>query len=192
MPIFWPLRRCLRPWRARTLSAALAIGLLAGLLPAGLSRADQPGDPCAGLLPRLQALLDRYTEAGAKAIANGEVPAEALEAARARAIKGDAQATVTMVGVALLIHGRRDMFPVSLVRQVCTLAARNGVALHIATCAYFTALNPLGDKDDRRRAVEAEIERFAKAQGAPKEGSAPLAEAISGHVDALKACLPRA
>lgn len=152
--------------------------------------AQEAPPECQGLLKRFHRLLDLYTEAGAKVIANGEEPAKALEAARARALAGDVQATLPLVGVGLLIYGRRDMFPVAIIRQVCNLAARNALPQHVVSCAYFNALNPIGDKDEKRRAVEAEIARFDKARKAPAPGVFAAPDELAGHIDALKACLP--
>lgn len=158
------------------------------VLPAGVdaqSSATSPQEPgpCDTIMPRFHRLLDIYVEEGGKAIANGEEPAKALEAARAQALKGDAKATLPLVGVTLLIYGRRDMFPVAIIRQVCNLAARNALPQHVVACAYFNALNPIGDKDEKRRAVDAEIARF-------EAGRASAPEELAGHIDALKACLP--
>lgn len=147
--------------------------------------AAQEQQPCNGLLGRLNTMLDRYHAAAETAISDGTEPAKALDLARAKTLKGDVEATVTMVGIPLLLHGRRDVLRVSMIRQVCTYGTRNALPLHVATCAYLTALNPLGDRDDKRRAVEAEIARF--------EGLAPEKQAEFGPAIAtLKACLPRA
>lgn len=181
-----PLLRSSLRSSARVLAAA---GLLVALA-APLGAQDAPSE-CQGLLKRFHRLLDLYNEEGAKAIANGEEPAAALEAARARALKGDVKATIPLVGVTLLIYGRRDMFPVVIIRQVCNLAARNALPLHVVSCAYFNALNPIGDKDEKRQAVEAEIARFDKARKAPAPGVFAPPDEIAGHLDALKVCLPR-
>lgn len=169
---------------------ALAVTVLLAALVAPLGAQDASAD-CQGLLKRFHRLLDLYNEEGAKAIANGEEPAAALESARARALKGEAKATIPLVGVTLLIYGRRDMFPVVIIRQVCNLAARNALPLHVVSCAYFNALNPIGDKDEKRQAVEAEIARFDKARKAPAPGAFAPPDEIAGHLDALKACLPK-
>lgn len=184
--IFSPLPRSLLRFGTRVLAI---VGLLTALM-APLGAEDAPAD-CQGLLKRFHRLLDLYNEEGAKAIANGEEPAAALEAARARALKGEARATIPLVGVTLLIYGRRDMFPVVIIRQVCNLAARNELPLHVVSCAYFNALNPIGDKDEKRQAVMVEIARFYKARKAPAPGSFAPPDEIAGHLDALKACLPR-
>lgn len=169
---------------------ALAVTGLLAVLVAPLGAEDAAPD-CQGLLKRFHRLLDLYNEEGAKAIANGEEPARALEAARERALKGEARATIPLVGVTLLIHGRRDMFPVVIIRQVCNLAARNALPLHVVSCAYFNALNPIGDRDEKRQAVEAEIARFDKARKAMAPGALAPSDEIAGHLDALKACLPK-
>lgn len=184
--IFWPPPRLSLRFGARALAVA---GLLTAF-GAPLGAQDASAD-CQGLLKRFHRLLDLYNEEGAKAIANGEEPAKALEAARAQALKGEAKATIPLVGVTLLIYGRRDMFPVVIIRQVCNLAARNALPLHVVSCAYFNALNPIGDKEEKRQAVEAEIARFDKARKAPAPGAFAPPDEIAGHLDALKACLPK-
>jgi hypothetical protein len=184
--IFSPLPRSSLRFGAR----ALAVTVLLAALVAPLGAQDASAD-CQGLLKRFHRLLDLYNEEGAKAIANGEEPAAALEAARARALKGEAKATIPLVGVTLLIYGRRDMFPVVIIRQVCNLAARNELPLHVVSCAYFNALNPIGDRDEKRQAVMVEIARFDKARKAPAPGAFSPPDEIAGHVDALKACLPK-
>ncbi len=146
------------------------------------------GPDCGALIGRLGLLLDRYAEPATTAINAGAEPAAALDAARARVLKGDASASITMVGIGLLLHGRRDVLPVSLIRQICTFSQRNPLPLHVASCAYLSALNPLGDRDEKRRLTEAEIARFETLFGRDDgEANAGLA----GHVQALKACLPR-
>lgn len=138
---------------------------------------------------RLGTMLDQYTAPATEAInALGE-PNKVLDQARARLLKGDREASVTMVGVALILHGRRDVLPVSLIRQICTFSQRSPTPLHVASCAYLSALNPLGDRDEKRRLTDAEIGRFETLFGAAEgEGNKTLA----GHVEALKACLPPA
>lgn len=158
----------------------------------GLGQAQEMPPACQDLMRRFNLILDRYHQAGAKEIANGEEPGAAIEKARARALKGDPQATIALMGVTLAIYGRRDMFPVVIVRQVCNLAAKNALPLHVTACAYFNALNPIGDKDDKRKAVEVEIERFDKARKAPPTGTFAPPDELGAHMDALKACLPRA
>lgn len=153
--------------------------------------AQDASPDCQGLLKRFHRLLDLYNEEGARAIANGEEPAKALEAARERALKGEARATLTLVGVTLLIYGRRDMFPVVIIRQVCNLAARNALPLHVVSCAYFNALNPIGDREEKRQAVETEIARFDNARKASAPEVAAPPDEIAGHLDALRACLPK-
>jgi hypothetical protein len=177
-----------RCWRRLAASAAvvLAIGLPLG------GAIGQETEGCKDLLTRFNRLIDLYIEAGSRAIDKGEEPAKALEAARARALKGDTNATVTLVGVTLLIYGRRDNFPVSIIRQICNLAARNAMPQHVVTCAYLNALNPLGDKDDKRQAVEAEITRFEKSLKPLSPGSFAPPDEYRVHIDALKICLPRA
>lgn len=177
-PGFWR-----RSQLARGLTLAIAFCAFQGVAGAQSPVSElQPG-ACDTIITRFHRLLDIYVEEGGKAIANGEEPARALEAARAQALKGDVKATLPLVGVTLLIYGRRDMFPVAIIRQVCNLAARNALPQHVVACAYFNALNPIGDKDEKRRAVGAEIARF-------EAGRASAPEELGGHIDALKACLP--
>lgn len=145
------------------------------------------GADCSPLLGRLARLLDLYAEPARAAIDAGAEPAAALDAARARVLRGEAAASITMVGVGLLLHGRRDVLPVSLIRQICTFSQRNPLPLHVASCAYLSALNPLGDRDEKRRLTEAEIARFETLYG--REDSEANA-GLAGHVQALKACLP--
>lgn len=114
----------------------------------------------------------------------------ALEQARARAVKGEPQATVTLMGVTLLLYGRRDVFPVTIIRQVCGLAARNSLPIHVVTCAYFNALNPLGDRQEKRRVVAAEFSRFDALVQASTPEAATLLDRFQADMDALKACLP--
>ncbi|MCZ8183161.1 MAG: hypothetical protein O9322_09340 [Beijerinckiaceae bacterium] len=146
------------------------------------------GQECATLIGRLGQLLDRYAEPATAAIDDGTEPAKALDRARAQVLKGEAGASVTMVGIGLLLHGRRDVLPVSLIRQICTFSQRNALPLHVASCAYLSALNPLGDREEKRRLTEAEIARFEALHGREdNEANGGLA----GHIQALKACLPR-
>jgi hypothetical protein len=142
--------------------------------------AQAPVLECPGLTTRLEALIERYQALGRQAIEHADPPA-ALAAARAAAMKGDHAATLTGVGVTLLMRGQSDLFPVSVIRQVCTFGQRNGLPLHIVTCAYFNALNPLGARSEKRKAVEAEIARL--------EPAGPLEPALAEAMGALKACL---
>ncbi len=147
------------------------------------------GQECAALLGRLTQLLDIYAKPATEAIDAGIEPAQALDAARARVLKGEASASVTMVGVGLVLHGRRDVLPVSLIRQICTFSQRNPLPVHVASCAYLSALNPLGDREEKRRLTDAEIARFETLYG--REDSDTNA-GLAGYVQALKACLPSA
>lgn len=165
--------------------AALLLGVLAGVSPAQNVKPE-----CAGLLANLDRLISIYAEAGSRAIDKTE-PGPAMDQARREAIGGSAEATVTMVGIGVVLRGRGDSFPVEMIRQVCTYADRNGHPLHVATCAYFNTLNPLGDRERKRIAAEAEIARFDKARKAPPPGRFSAPDEIAGHVDALKACLVR-
>ncbi|MCZ8374632.1 MAG: hypothetical protein O9342_04585 [Beijerinckiaceae bacterium] len=146
------------------------------------------GADCSALLGRLSQLLDLYVDTATAAIDDGTEPAKVLDRARAQVLKGEAGASVTMVGIGLLLHGRRDVLPVSLIRQICTFSQRNALPLHVASCAYLSALNPLGDREEKRRLTEAEIARFETLHGREdNEANGGLA----GHIQALKACLPR-
>ena len=147
------------------------------------------GQECSALLGRLTQLLDIYAKPATEAIDAGMEPATVLDAARARVLKGEAAASITMVGVGLVLHGRRDVLPVSLIRQICTFSQRNPLPVHVASCAYLSALNPLGDREEKRRLTDAEIARFETLYGR-EDGEANAG--LAGHVQALKACLPSA
>ncbi|MCZ8185630.1 MAG: hypothetical protein O9308_04565 [Beijerinckiaceae bacterium] len=173
-----------RPQRcSRRLRASLAGFLLLAPQP-GLAQ----GQDCAALLGRLGQLLDRYAEPATAAINDGTEPAKVLDRTRAQVLKGEAAASVTMVGIGLILHGRRDVLPVSLIRQICTFSQRNALPLHVASCAYLSALNPIGDRDEKRRLTEAEIARFETLHG---QEDSEANGGLAGHVQALKACLPR-
>lgn len=177
-----PLRFSMRS----AVSTATVCALLA--MPA-LAQAPQPD--CTGLIKRFDQLIARYVDAGSKAIEKDD-PGLAVDRARAEAIKGKAQATVVMIGVPLIMRGRQDVFAVSMVRQVCTFAERNGLLLHVVSCAYFAALNPIGEKSEKRRLVEAELARFDRLQASAEPGGGASRAELSEHMDALKVCLPRA
>lgn len=141
------------------------------------------------MLDHFKALTGRY-EATARAETDKADPAEVFARARAASLAGDAEATVTMIGVSMLMRSRSDLFSVQIIRQVCTMAARNNHPLHIATCAYFNALNPIGEREEKRKAVDAELARFEalRQQNAGKPFPGAPFEA---DIEALKACLPK-
>ncbi len=156
---------------------------------AGPAAAQTPGQVCQDMIRRLGLLMDRYAEPATAAINAGGEPNDVLDKARARLLKGETAASVTMVGVGLILHGRRDVLPVSLIRQICTFSQRSTLPIHVASCAFLSALNPLGDRAEKRRLTEVEIERFETLFG--REDNDRNA-GLAGHVQALKACLPPA
>lgn len=170
-----------------TCSLHIAASALALLTVAGLAQAETKPD-CGGLIPRLDALIAEYFEAGEKAILTDD-PGPAIDKARKRAMAGDVEGTVAMIGVGVALRGRKASFPVAMIRQICTYAERNGHPLHVATCAYFNALNPLGDRNAKHGAALAEIARFEALNANPRPG-VPSPDAYAGHISALKACLP--
>lgn len=174
-----------RRYLAALCPAVAGSGFLALFLAVAPVNAQAPD--CQAILTRLTALLDLYAQPATEAINRGEDPYKVLDEARARLLKGDTAASVTMVGVGLILHGRRDVLPVSLIRQICTFSQRSTLPLHVAGCAYLSALNPLGDRDEKRRLTEAEIARFETLYGREDADSNGK---LAGHVQALKACLP--
>jgi len=172
-------------WAGRALAASLLLGALAGL-----ARAQSAPD-CSDLVKRLDRIVAHYVDAGSRAIEK-EDPGPALDRARKDALKGDAGATVAMIGIPLILRGRQDMFSVATIRQVCTFAERNGLLLHVAACAYFVALNPLGEKDEKRAMLEAMLARFASSRPDAPVGAPVSRAALQEEVEALRACLPRA
>lgn len=140
----------------------------------------QGADPCKTVDSGFQALTKLYLDAGAAAIEKQE-PAEALEKARKAAFAGDRDATITMVGIALSLRSRQEMFHLATIRQICGFAERNKHPLHVAACAYLNALNPIGDPEQKRLLVEKELDRFRSLP--EKDG------AIAPHMQALEACI---
>jgi hypothetical protein len=138
---------------------------------------------CRTLVARLGKLMSVYRDAAADALNNQPLDV-AMERARTAALAGKTEATITMVGYSSLIYAREGSFPITTVRQVCTFAARNGLPLHMVTCAYFNALNPLGETEARNSAARKLVVRFESLQAPPPD----LAE----HMTTLKACLPEA
>jgi len=143
-----------------------------------------PAEPCSALPQRLEALMAIYLQAGDEAIAQSE-PGPALEAARASALAGDPAATVTMVGVVLAMKSPAERYSISTIRQICTFADRNAFPLHLVTCAYFNALNPIGNREEKRAILERGLARFAALPEALRQ-----AEGLDRHAEALAACLP--
>lgn len=162
------------------------------LFSASLAQAQAPdvrAADCSDLARRFERLIAVYLgEANREVAETGDIP-KALDRARARAIAGDVAATVPMTGIPWLLRSNAERYTVSSVRQICTLAERNRLPLHITTCAYFTALNPLGERSEKRRLVEGRIAAFETLPpgGAPATISpAHLGEDIAF----LKTCLP--
>jgi hypothetical protein len=178
-----PLRR----FFTRSKASALAFLLL--VVPPALAEEAKP--ECAGLVSRLDALVDRYFAAGEAAIQN-EDPGPAMERARKAALGGDAEATIRMIGIGLVLRGRQAAVTVPMIRQVCTFADRNGLDLHVVACAYLNALNPLGDRDEKRRAVDAEIARYGRSRPEPQAGRFVAPGPFDADMAALRACLPPA
>lgn len=182
--IFLLPSRCFSRWKARS---ALILAVCGAVLPA--IPQEMPPE-CQALLGRFKSLVGRYETAGRQAIDKSE-PGDAFAKARAAAMGGNIEATVTLVGISMLMRSQMDMFSVHIIRQVCTFSARNSHPLHVASCAYFNALNPLGERDVKRQAVEAELARFEairqQSQGKPFPGAE-----FEADITALKACLPRA
>jgi hypothetical protein len=149
--------------------------------PAAAPPKPVPVADCGTLLQRLSSLMSVYKTAASEAIQNQPLD-KAMERARRDALAGKSEGTLVMIGLSSLVHGREGSFPVTTVRQVCTFAERNKQPLHLATCAYFNALNPLGETDAKAKAARKNIARFE----ALKEPPAEMAE----HVRVLKACIP--
>lgn len=126
---------------------------------------------CNDLGRRFERLIAIYVDAGTNAIAETGDVGSALEKARQKALAGDVPATITMTGIALANRSRAERYTVASVRQICTLAERTQLALHLATCTYFTALNPLGERAEKRRLVERGLKAFEalpeNARGTP-------------------------
>lgn len=128
--------------------------------------------------------MGEYYAAGERAIEKDD-PAIALEKARKLALKGDAEATVTMIGVGAALRGRKAPPTVAMIRQVCTFSTKNRHPLHAVSCAYFNALNPLGERVLKRQAALDAVARFGEIAK-----SEPVPERYQAHIEALKACLP--
>lgn len=128
--------------------------------------------------------MGEYYAAGEMAIEKDDPPV-ALDKARKLALKGDADATVTMIGVGAALRGRKAPPSVAMIRQVCTFSSKNRHPLHAVSCAYFNALNPIGEREVKRQAALDAVARFDEIAK-----SNPVPERYRGHIDALKACLP--
>lgn len=164
-------------------------GILLGswLAMAGIAQGQMPNAAdCQDLGRRFERLIQLYLDAGSHAIAETGDVAVALERARQKALAGDLPSTVTMTGIALSLRGRADSYSVASVRQICTLADRTKLPLHLVTCSYFTALNPLGERADKRALVERGIAAFE----ALAEKTAPGAAHLPDDIAILKTCLP--
>lgn len=148
---------------------ALLLLALAGQAPL-LAQEVRSAD-CNDLGRRFERLIAIYVDAGTAAIAEAGDIGAALDKARQKALSGDVPATITMTGIALANRSRAERYTVASVRQICTLAERTQLALHVATCTYFTALNPLGERAEKRRLVERGLKAFEglpeHARGAP-------------------------
>ncbi len=154
---------------------------LAGLLLAAPALA---APDCRVLLDNMDTLIGEYYVAGEQAIEKDDPPV-ALDKARKLALKGDAEATVTMIGVAAALRGRKAPPTVAMIRQVCTFSTKNQHPLHAVSCAYFNALNPIGEREVKRQAAMAAVARFDEIA---KAGTVP--ERYQAHIEALKTCLP--
>lgn len=169
----------LRFWGVLLASGGVPVALAQPAPPAGESL--QQGADCRTLLERLNKLMQMYKAAAAEDIKNQPFD-KAMDNARKEALAGKKDATIRLVGYTSLIQAREGSYPIHVVRQVCTFAERNGLPLHVATCAYFHTLNPLGEAEPKAAAARKAIARFE----ASKEPPADLVE----HVGVLKACLP--
>jgi hypothetical protein len=159
---------------------ALAASLLA--FPALAQGSPAPTVDCRTLVERLGKLMAVYRGAAAEALNNQPLDV-AMERARKEALAGKKEATITMVGYSSLIYAREGSFPITTVRQVCTFASRNALPLHLVTCAYFNALNPLGEAEAKARAAHKLVAQFEALTEPPAE--------LGEHMNTLKACLPQ-
>lgn len=150
----------------------------------GVQSGAQSSDPCFDIDTRFQSIIKRYSDAGAAAIKT-QSPGDVLDASRKAAIAGDVPATVTLLGVTLLFRARTEMFRLSEIRSICGFAEKNRHPLHIVACAYLNALNPIGNREDKRSATERELARLA---GMPAD--APFRDPeLDGHARALESCI---
>jgi hypothetical protein len=162
------------------------------VLLAASARAQTPemrSADCPDLGRRFERLVAVYLAAANDAVAEaGDIP-KALERARERAMAGEAPATIPMTGLPWLLRSHAERYTVASIRQICTLAERNRLPLHLSTCAYFTALNPLGEREEKRQLVARGVTAFETLPEEARKGPhapAHLAEDIAF----LKTCLP--
>lgn len=144
---------------------------------------------CNDLGRRFERLVAVYLEAANAAVSESGDIGKALDRARDRAVAGDAQATVAMTGLPWLLRSNAERYTVASVRQICTLAERNKLPIHIATCAYFTALNPLGERNEKRQLVARGIGAFEALPDEARKGAYAPAH-LAEDVAFLKTCLP--
>lgn len=132
-------------------------------------------------MERLGKLMSVYRTAATEDLKGQDLVA-AMDRARKEALAGKKEATIAMVGYSSLIYGRDSSYPVTTIRQVCTFAERNGLPLHMVTCAYFHVLNPLGETDAKAGAAKKLIARFEGLKEPPAD--------LNENMSVLKACLP--
>jgi hypothetical protein len=170
------------------MNRALLAGFLV-IMAAATASAQTASPDCTRLIERFNAIVALYAEEGKRAIGETGDVAEALEKARQTNLKGDARASIRVVGISLAMRLSSERFSVSTIRQICTFADRNSLPLHVLACAYFTGLNPLGSLDDKRAMVERQLERFAALGAEPfQPGEQAL---LNEHAKALGFCLSR-
>ncbi len=165
----------------------LLLALLA--VPARAQQKEVRAADCNDLGRRFERLVAVYINAANAIVGETGDISKALDQARARAVKGDVPATVAMTGLPWLLRSNAERYTVASVRQICTLAERNKFPLHIATCAYFTALNPLGEREEKRQLVTRGITAFESLPPDALRG-AHAPEHLAEDVAFLKTCLP--
>lgn len=156
--------------------------LLASCQP--LTSQAPPPSACAGIERRFDELIDRYINAAGEAIARVEPP-QALERARKAVQAGDRAASIVVVGIPLMLRARADRFNVATVRQVCGFAEANRHPLHIVACAYFNALNPIGNRQSKLAIVEKQLSAFAVLPVNEPDRN----DVLASHAQALIACI---
>lgn len=166
----------------------LALAFVAFIPAARAQQGEVRSADCSDLGRRFERLVAVYISAANAMVEQTGDIAKALEMARKRAVAGDVQATVPMTGLPWLMRSHADRYTVASVRQICTLAERNRLPIHIATCAYFTALNPLGEREEKRQLVERGIAAFEALPAEALRGAFAPAH-LSQDVAFLKACL---
>ncbi|MCA3650126.1 MAG: hypothetical protein IOC42_12250 [Methylobacterium sp.] len=166
----------------------LALAFVAFIPAARAQQGEVRSADCSDLGRRFERLVAVYIDAASVMVNEaGNIP-KALEMARKRAVAGDVQATVPMTGLPWLMRSHADRYTVASVRQICTLAERHRLPIHIATCAYFTALNPLGEREEKRQLVERGIAAFEALPAEALRGAFAPAHLLQD-VAFLKACL---